>query len=121
MIRSRVVAAREASETYPFDPRKFSRRDLAEYQFSCGVRGDNNPEYAKYLGYDTTPELYPDFKATGFGEYLESVIQGTATGIYQDRVISREYQRHFPRTGSSDSLYARIFPQTESSDSIKSK
>lgn len=120
-INSRVLAARQASETYPFDPIKFIPRYLAEYQYSWGIRGDNNPEYAKYLGYHLTTELYPDFKPTDFREYLESVVRGTAKGVYQDRVISRKHQRHFPRTESSDSLYTRIFPRTESSDSLMSR
>lgn len=120
-INSRVLAARQASETYPFDPIKFIPRYLAEYQYSWGIRGDNNPEYAKYLGYHLTTELYPDFKPTDFREYLESVFRGTAKGVYQDRVISRKHQRHFPRTESSDSLYTRIFPRTESSDSLMSR
>ncbi|KAJ5992216.1 hypothetical protein N7451_007940 [Penicillium sp. IBT 35674x] len=120
-ICSRVLAARQASETYPFDPIKFIPRYLAEYQYSWGIRGDNNPEYARYLGYHLTPELYPEFKPTNFREYLESVIRGTATGVYTDRVISRKHQRHFPRTESSDSLYTRIFPRTESSDSLMSR
>ncbi|KAJ6007531.1 hypothetical protein N7540_011507 [Penicillium herquei] len=120
-ICSRVLAARQASETYPFDPIKFIPRYLAEYQYSWGVRGDNNPEYAKYLGYYLTPELYPEYKPTDYREYLESVIRGTAKGVYTDRVISRKHQRHFPRTESSDSLYTRIFPRTESSDSLMSR
>ncbi|CEJ60006.1 Putative Isoflavone reductase family protein [Penicillium brasilianum] len=120
-ICSRVLAARQASETYPFDPIKFIPRYLAEYQYSWGIRGDNNPEYARYLGYHLTPELYPEFKPTDFREYLESVVRGTAKGVYQDRVISRKHQRHFPRTESSDSLYTRIFPRTESSDSLMSR
>ncbi|KAJ6130781.1 hypothetical protein N7512_003561 [Penicillium capsulatum] len=120
-INSRVLAARQASETYPFDPIKFIPRYLAEYQYSWGIRGDNNPEYAKYLGYHLTSDLYPDFKPTDFREYLESVIRGTAKGIYQDRTISRKHQRHFPRTESSDSLYTRIFPRTESSESLMSR
>jgi hypothetical protein len=120
-ICSRVVAARQASETYPFDPIKFIPRYLAEYQYSWGIRGDNNPEYAKYLGYHLTTELYPEFKPTDFREYLESVIRGTAKGVYTDRVISRKHQRHFPRTESSDSLYTRIFPRTESSESLMSR
>jgi uncharacterized protein YbjT (DUF2867 family) len=120
-ICSRVVAARQASETYPFDPIKFIPRYLAEYQLSWGIRGDNNPEYAKYLGYHTTQDLYPEFQPTDFCEYLEQVIRGSAKGVYTDRVISRKHQRHFPRTESSDSLYTRIFPRTESSDSLMSR
>ncbi|KAA8647012.1 aromatic alcohol reductase [Aspergillus tanneri] len=117
-VYTRVLAARQASETYPYDPVKFIPRYIAEYQLSWGIRGDNTPEYAKYLGYVTSKELYPDFKPTELREYLESVLKGTAKGVYQDRTISRAYQRTFPRSESSDSLYTRIFPRNESSDSL---
>ncbi|KAF7130934.1 hypothetical protein CNMCM5793_003869 [Aspergillus hiratsukae] len=117
-VYTRVLAARQSSETYPFDPVKFIPRYLAEYQLSWGIRGDNNPEYAKYLGYLDAKELYPDFRPTDFRDYLETVVRGTAKGIYTDRTISRAQQREFPRTESSDSLYTRIFPRAESSDSL---
>ncbi|KAH1491886.1 hypothetical protein LV164_003492 [Aspergillus fumigatus] len=117
-VYTRVLAARQSSETYPFDPVKFIPRYLAEYQLSWGIRGDNTPEYAKYLGYLDAKELYPDFRPTDFRDYLESVVRGTAKGIYTDRTISRAQQREFPRTESSDSLYTRIFPRAESSDSL---
>ncbi|PYH31126.1 aromatic alcohol reductase [Aspergillus neoniger CBS 115656] len=117
-IYTRVLAARQSSETYPFDPVKFIPRYLAENQLSWGVRGDNNPEYAKYLGYLTSKDLYPDFAPHDFRKYLEEVVRGTAKGVYTDRVISKAHQRMFPRTESSDSLYTRIFPRTESSDSL---
>ncbi|PYH80200.1 aromatic alcohol reductase [Aspergillus brunneoviolaceus CBS 621.78] len=117
-IYTRVLAARQSSETYPFDPIKFIPRYLAEYQLSWGLRGDNTPEYAKYLGYVTSKELYPDFTPTDFREYLETVVRGAAKGVYTDRTISKAQQRFFPRSESSDSLYTRIFPRTESSDSL---
>ncbi|BDD59645.1 hypothetical protein MPDQ_001772 [Monascus purpureus] len=117
-IYHRVLAARQSSETYPFDSIKFIPRYIAEYQLSWGIRGDNNPEYAKYLGYITCKELYPDFEPTDIREYLESVVQGTAKGIYTDRTVSRAYQRSFPRTESSDSLAGRGWHRTPSSDSL---
>lgn len=113
-----MLAARQSSETYPFDSIKFIPRYIAEYQLSWGIRGDNNPEYAKYLGYITCKELYPDFEPTDIREYLESVVQGTAKGIYTDRTVSRAYQRSFPRTESSDSLAGRGWHRTPSSDSL---
>lgn len=118
MVYNRVLAARQSSETYPFDPVKFIPRYLAEYQLSWGLRGDNTPDFAKYLGYLTSKELYPDFQPTDFKDYLQSVVGGTAKGVYTDRIISRAHQRAFPRSESSDSLYTRIFPRTESSDSL---
>lgn len=100
---------------------KLIPRYLAEYQLSWGIRGDNNPEYAKYLGYITSKELYPDFKPVDYEEYLETVCGGTAKGIYTGRIISRAHQRSFNRTDSSDSLYTRFFPRTESSESLMSR
>ena len=121
MVYSRILSARQSSETYPFDPVKFVPRYLAEFQLSWGVRGDNNPEYAKYLGYITSKDLYPDFKPIDYQEYLETVIRGTAKGVYTDRIVSRAHQQSFLRSDSSDSLYARFFPRTESSESLMSR
>ncbi|KKK19548.1 hypothetical protein P175DRAFT_0377586 [Aspergillus ochraceoroseus IBT 24754] len=118
LVQNRVLASRQASETYPFDPIKFIPRYLAEYQLSWGIRGDNTPEYAKYLGYLSSKDLYPDFTPIDYREYLETVVKGTAKGIYTDRTISKAHQRMFPRTESTDSLQSRMFPRTESSDSL---
>ncbi|KAE8139455.1 hypothetical protein BDV38DRAFT_52058 [Aspergillus pseudotamarii] len=117
-VYTRVLAARQSSETYPFDPVKFIPRYLAEYQLSWGIRGDNTPENARYLGYLVAKDLYPDFRPVDFKEYLETVVRGTAKGVYTDRMVSKVHQRAFPRTESTDSLYTRIFPRTESSDSL---
>lgn len=117
-VYTRVLTARQSSETYPFDPVKFIPRYLAEYQLSWGIRGDNSPDYAKYLGYLTSKELYPDFQPVDLRDYLETVVRGTAKGVYTDRTVSKAHQRMFPRTESTDSLYTRIFPRTESSDSL---
>ena len=51
---------------------------------SWGIRGDNTAEYAKYLGYVTSKELYPDLKFTSFEEYLHEVLAGEAKGVYQE-------------------------------------
>lgn len=85
-VKQRVEEARQFSETYPFDPTKFIPRYAAEYQLSWGIRGDNRPEYAKYLGYLDAKELYPDFQPILFEEYLKELLDGTATGIYTDRI-----------------------------------
>jgi hypothetical protein len=86
----RVTSGRASSETYPFDATKFTPRIAAEYQLSWGLRGDNVPEYAKYLGYLDAQELYPDFKPISFEEYTKELLGGTAVGVYTDR-ISRIY------------------------------
>ncbi|KAL1867027.1 hypothetical protein Plec18167_008818 [Paecilomyces lecythidis] len=85
-VLERVASARASSETYPYDPAKYVPRYISEYQLSWGIRGDNKPEYAKYLGYLTSKELYPDFKPSSFEDYLKHVFSGTAKGIYTDRI-----------------------------------
>jgi hypothetical protein len=66
------------------DPAKLLPIFEAEYKLSWGVRGDNNPDYAKYLGYLTSKELYPDFERVLFRDYLHSVFEGTAMRVYRD-------------------------------------
>lgn len=65
----------------------------AQYQMSWGVRGDNQPEYAKYLGYVTGKELYPDFKCRFFEDYASEVLDGGAKGVYQGRY--EDLKKHF--------------------------
>ncbi len=52
---------------------------------SWGIRGDNTPEYAKYLGYVTCKELYPDMNFLSFEKYMKhEVLPGKAKGVYGD-------------------------------------
>jgi hypothetical protein len=74
--------ARQSIQENPNDRHQLHLLYLVEYQLSWGVRGDNNPEYAKYLGYLLSKELYPDFEPTSFRDYLESVINGSAKHPY---------------------------------------
>ncbi|KAK4503395.1 hypothetical protein PRZ48_004310 [Zasmidium cellare] len=56
-----------------------------QYQLSLYVRGDNQPENAKYLGYLLGKDLYPDFEARSFEAYVKEVAGGKAKGIYEGR------------------------------------
>ncbi|KAF6815967.1 isoflavone reductase family protein [Colletotrichum sojae] len=53
-----------------------------QYMLSSGVRQDNTPEYAKYLGYVLASDLYPDFKPTTFQEFFREVLDGKARAPY---------------------------------------
>lgn len=53
-----------------------------EYQYSWGIRGDNTPESAKYLGCLLGKELYPDVEFTPFETYLKDLLEGKATKVY---------------------------------------
>ncbi|KFZ12987.1 hypothetical protein V501_03941 [Pseudogymnoascus sp. VKM F-4519 (FW-2642)] len=43
---------------------------MYQYYHSWGVRGDNTPEYARYLGYIIAKELYPDLKGNTLAAYI---------------------------------------------------
>lgn len=43
-----------------------------EYAYSKFVRGDNSPEYAKYLGYLDAMDLYPKFVPRSFEDLQRS-------------------------------------------------
>lgn len=62
----------------------------AQYMISWGIRGDNRPEYAAYLGYVTSKELYPDFEFKTYEEYTKEVLDGKAVGIYAEMI--KQYQ-----------------------------
>ena len=55
---------------------------VLEYRKSWGIRGDNTPEYATYLGYLLASELYPDLYESGelrtLDAYIQEVIDGDA-------------------------------------------
>lgn len=68
---------------------EFLRKDLvmlfgAEYNFSKFIRGDNTHAYAKYLGYMNAGELYPDFKAIGWRDFLVELLDGKTRAPYPD-------------------------------------
>ncbi|KAL4881354.1 hypothetical protein BJY04DRAFT_188713 [Aspergillus karnatakaensis] len=54
-----------------------------QYVHSKYVRKDNRPEYAKYLGYLDTRDLYPDFKPISFQKFYLEVLEGKAAAPYE--------------------------------------
>lgn len=53
-----------------------------EYAYSKFGRGDNSPEYAKYLGYLDAKDLYPDFVPRPIEAYLKELLDGKAVEMY---------------------------------------
>jgi len=53
-----------------------------QYTYSKYIRGDNTPEYAKYLGYLDARELYPDLKPIIFKEFLVNLLDGKVPRPY---------------------------------------
>ncbi|KAI8251520.1 Isoflavone reductase-like protein TP7 [Colletotrichum sp. SAR 10_98] len=57
---------------------------MSQYQYSAGVRHDNTPEYAEYLGYLLTTDLYPDFKQITYREFFQEALDGKARAAYSE-------------------------------------
>ncbi|KAH7019718.1 isoflavone reductase family protein [Ilyonectria destructans] len=54
-----------------------------EYAYSKFVRGDNSPDFAKYLGYVDASDLYPDFVPRSFEAYAKELVDGKAENPYE--------------------------------------
>ncbi|KAK1546766.1 isoflavone reductase [Colletotrichum paranaense] len=70
----------DAIEKSAFDNRM---KIFYEYWYSMGVRGDNTPEYAEFLGYVDGTKLYPDFQPITFEAFLKEVLDGKSVAIYR--------------------------------------
>lgn len=68
----------DARATYARDPtiKNFSLQQYGDYMYSMYVRGDNQVEYAKYLGYLDAKELFPDFHPITYTEFLGDLLDG---------------------------------------------
>lgn len=49
---------------------------IYQYWKSWGIRGENSEGYAKYLGYLSGKELYPDLKVRSLEEYVREKMEG---------------------------------------------
>ncbi|KAJ0269911.1 hypothetical protein Brms1b_012369 [Colletotrichum noveboracense] len=76
------VAQMEASNLGPESP-EFYELIRFQYWHSWAIRGDNTPEYAKYLGYLNTKDLYPDIGFIPFQEYVQEVLYGKGKSVYE--------------------------------------
>ncbi|KAH8684066.1 hypothetical protein BGZ61DRAFT_455592 [Ilyonectria robusta] len=76
------IAEIEATQPAP-DSVEFVTLAQYQYWYSCGVRGDNTPEYAAYLGYLNTHELYSDFEWIRFESYVQEVLDGKGKRVYE--------------------------------------
>ncbi|KAH7185033.1 uncharacterized protein B0J16DRAFT_124048 [Fusarium flagelliforme] len=57
-------------------------RGILEYWMSWGVRGDNTPEKAEYLGYVLAKDLYPDLKGQSLEDFIKDVLDGKVKKAY---------------------------------------
>ncbi|OAQ97461.1 hypothetical protein LLEC1_03549 [Akanthomyces lecanii] len=67
----------------PQDVDARSQKVLAQYYLSWGIRGENTPEFARYLGYLDGKKLYPDVKLHTFEGYIHELLIGKGKGVYK--------------------------------------
>ncbi|KAI1131415.1 NAD(P)-binding protein [Nemania abortiva] len=68
--------------TSNLDPTVMLNLGMAQYRHLLGIRGDNTPEHAKYLGYLDAKELYPDMEATPLESYIKDAFEGRVKTVY---------------------------------------
>ncbi|KAK1671671.1 isoflavone reductase [Colletotrichum godetiae] len=59
------------------------RLSVLQYRKSWGLRGDNTPEYARYLGYQIAKDLYPDLTGNSFEAFCSEALEGKVNSIYE--------------------------------------
>ncbi|KAL5355509.1 NAD(P)-binding protein [Aspergillus floccosus] len=82
-VLARIENARTSVNQNPSDLGAVGALTTTQLFYSWGIRGDNTPEYAQYLGYLDGKGLYPDFEFRKFEDYIKEVLDGKAVGVYQ--------------------------------------
>jgi hypothetical protein len=83
-LEGAIAPAKAAYEAEPTSFVKLAGIYMLQYCYSKYVRGDNTPEYAKYLGYLDARDLYPDFKPVTYREFLKELLNGKGMKPYPD-------------------------------------
>lgn len=83
-LEGAIAGAKAAFEAEPTSFMKRAGLYILQYHYSKYVRGDNTPEYAKYLGYLDARDLYPDFKPVTYREFLQELLDGKGVKPYAD-------------------------------------
>lgn len=83
-LETQVAKAEAEIQAGAQDFATLAKKNQYQYFISWGVRGDNTPEMAEYLGYLDGKALYPDFTFITFEAYLKEVLEGKAKGIYEE-------------------------------------
>lgn len=79
-----IKSAQQALQANPNDIKSFFALNMCQYFLSWGIRGDNSPRIACYLGYLDCKELYPDMTFTPFEEYVQEALDGKAEAVLMD-------------------------------------
>jgi hypothetical protein len=81
-IKERLEETKSALVKSPQDVTKRHPVYITQYLHSKYVRQDNQPCYAKFLGYLDGRELYPDLSLISFREFFAEVLSGKGRKPY---------------------------------------
>lgn len=81
-LQAQIDQLKKPGEEEPTDFKTLSWLWGLQYKYSWGIRGDNSPENAEYLGYLSGKELYPDVEFISFETYLKELLAGKAKRVY---------------------------------------
>ncbi|KAK6816110.1 hypothetical protein RU639_009054 [Aspergillus parasiticus] len=98
-IETAIATFKETLEKEPENIPTRLALTMFQYFLSKAIRGDNRPEYAKYLGYLDARELYPDFEPRSFRNYLKEVLDGKAEKVYKDNEGIEQLKKWFFESG----------------------
>ena len=90
-MKAQIAGAKQALAANPKDRMALFGQYSGEYNYSKYVRGDNTPEYAKYLGYLDAGELYPDFQPITWREFLVDLLAGKTEKPYVDGIHDADH------------------------------
>jgi hypothetical protein len=74
--QAELKAQKEAYDVNPSEVSNRYRMAAARYAITKYVRADNTPENAKYFGYISADELFPDFKYKRYTNFADELIAG---------------------------------------------
>lgn len=79
-IRSTISDAQKRLDASPGDQNAYVRLVFNQYLHSIGVRGDNAPSSASYLGYLDIKDLYPELRGKTLREIYQDIVDGKSIG-----------------------------------------
>lgn len=80
-LQKNLADADKALAKDPNDHNALFSKVINQYYYSWGVRGDNQPESAKYLGYLDIKELYPDVSGRTMESFFQDVLNGETPNL----------------------------------------
>ncbi|CAG9993006.1 unnamed protein product [Clonostachys byssicola] len=83
VLQSKIKTANEAVAAG--DNTQIRNLVMSQYELVLGIRGDNSPECAKYLGYLIGKDLYPDLQGESLEQFINDTLAGKIERLYARR------------------------------------